>query len=71
MEGAEEEALPKAEGIDFSVLSPRPGIGLAQNDVYIAVALFYDINEIEPGEFQLLINGRDVTALADTSDYFI
>lgn len=71
VEGVEEEELPKAEGIDYSVLSPRPGNGLAQNDVFIAVALFYDINEVEQGEFQLLLNGLDVTAFADTSDYFI
>ncbi|MBO6522691.1 MAG: hypothetical protein JJ971_02605 [Balneolaceae bacterium] len=63
--------LPQAEGIDYTVLSPRPGNGLAKNDVYIAVALFYDINEVEPGEFKLLLDGLDVTGLADTSDYFI
>ncbi len=63
--------LPQAEGIDYTVLSPKPGNGLAKNDIYIAIALFYDINEVEPGEFKLLLNGLDVTDLADTSDYFI
>lgn len=66
-----EEQLPKAEGIDYSVLSPKPGNGLAQTDAYIAIALFYNKNEIEPGDFQLMLNGRDVTSMADTSDYFI
>lgn len=63
--------LEKVEGIDYSVLSPIPGNGLAKNDVYIAIALFYEESEIEKGEFQLLVDGRDVTALSDTSSYFI
>ncbi|GAB5410201.1 MAG: hypothetical protein BalsKO_25660 [Balneolaceae bacterium] len=71
VDGNEEPVLPKAEGIDYSVLSPKPGNGLAKNDAYIAIALFYNKDEIDSGEFQLLIDGRDVTSLADTSDYFV
>ncbi len=71
VEEQEEVIIPKAEGIDYSILSPKPGNGLAQNDAYIAIALFYDKEELEAGEFQLLIDGRDVTGLADTTDYFI
>ncbi len=71
VEGNDEPELPKAEGIDYSVLSPKPGNGLAQNDAYIAIALYYDKNEIEDGEFQLVLDERDVTSLADTSSYFI
>ena len=61
----------RAEGIDFTILSPKPGTGLAKNDAYIAIALYYDINTVEPGEFRLLVDGVDVTANADTSAYFI
>ncbi len=64
-------ALKRAEGIDYSILSPIPGNGLSTNDLYIAIALFYNEDEIEEGEFQLLVDGQDVTGLADTSDYFI
>lgn len=71
VDGNEEQVFTKAEGIEYSILSPKPGNGLAQNDAYIAIALFYDKKEIEAGAFQLLLDGRDITSLADTSDYFI
>lgn len=73
VEGEEQSTsnLRKAEGIDYSILSPVPGNGLEKNDIFIAVALYYDINEIEAGEFQLLVDGIDVTNEADTADYFI
>lgn len=67
----EEPTIKKATGIDYTVLSPREGYAQAQNDVYIAIALFYDINEIEAGEFKLVLDGNDVTSIADTSAYFI
>lgn len=57
--------------IDYTILSPEKGDALVPNDVVIAIALFYDINTIESGEFKLFIDNRDVTELADTSDYFI
>lgn len=57
--------------IDFTFLSPEKGDALAPNDVVIAIALFYDINALDSGEFKLFIDNRDVTELADTSDYFI
>ncbi len=62
---------PRNSGIDYTILSPEPGDAIAPNDVVIAIALFYDINELEEGEFRLFIDDRDVTELADTSDYFI
>ena len=71
VDGPPEPERERAEGIDFTILSPRPGVGLAVNDMYIAISLYYDKNTVEPGEFQLLIDGRDVTAQADTSAYFI
>ncbi|MEO9887768.1 MAG: hypothetical protein ABJR05_17210 [Balneola sp.] len=57
--------------IDFTILSPENGNAIAPNDVVIAIALFYDVNQLEPGDFRLFIDNRDVTELADTSDYFI
>lgn len=57
--------------IDFTILSPEQGDALAPNDVVIAIALFYDVEKLETGEFKLFIDNRDVTALSDTSDYFI
>ena len=61
----------RSENIDYTILSPEPGEVLAPNDIVLAVALFYDAATLAPGEFRLLLDGRDVTALADTSDYFI
>lgn len=61
----------RAEGIDYTVLSPKPGNGLAPNDAYIAIALYYDKEVIPAGSFKLFLNNLDVTSFADTSDYFI
>lgn len=61
----------KNSNIEYTILSPEEGDALAPNDVVIAVALFYDINVLEAGTFKLFIDNRDVTDLADTSDYFI
>lgn len=71
VEGISETQRKKAEGIDYTILSPKPEIGLAKNDVFVAIALYYDIEEIEDGEFLLFIDDEDVTGLADTSAYFI
>jgi hypothetical protein len=62
---------PKIDGIDHTILSPSPGNGVTKDDVLIAIALFYDINTIESGQFKLYLNGRDVTDDADASDYYI
>ncbi len=67
----EDEEKPKMEGVDYTILSPDEGTGVARNDVVIAIALFYDISAIEDGEFKLLIDNVDVTAQADTSAYYI
>ena len=61
----------KAKGIDYTILSPNPGYGVTKENSLIAISLFYDINEVEPGEFKLFVNGTDVTEKADTSAYFI
>lgn len=65
------EAVKRNEDIDYNILSPIAGNALAPNDVVIAIALYYDINTLDSGEFRLFIDNRDVTELADTSDYFI
>ena len=65
------EQRPQAEGIDYTILSPQPGNGQTPEDALIAIALYYDINQVQPGEFRLYINGMDVTEDADTSAYFI
>lgn len=57
--------------IDYTILSPEPGDVVASDNAVIAIALFYDINAIEKGEFALFVDDTDVTSLADTSDYFI
>lgn len=65
------DKIKKITSIDYTILSPEQGDALTPNDVVIAIALFYDVNQVEPGEFKLFIDNRDVTELADTSDYFI
>ncbi|MDZ7808694.1 MAG: hypothetical protein U5K71_16525 [Gracilimonas sp.] len=62
---------PKIDGIDYTILSPQPGNGLTKDDVLIAIALFYNINVIEPGEFKLYLNGIDMSEEADASDYYV
>jgi len=62
---------PRLEAVDYTILSPVPGSGLTPDDVLIAIALFYDKNELEEGEFKLYLDDKDVTGEADTSDYYI
>lgn len=71
VDGAPQEQLKRAEGIEYTILSPRPGNGLALNDVYVGISLFYDEETLDPGEFRLYVDDVDVTAEADTSNYFI
>jgi hypothetical protein len=66
-----DEQKDKIEGVDYTILSPRPGTGLTNDDVVIAIALFYDESTLQSGEFKLLIDGIDVSAEADISDYYI
>lgn len=66
-----EEKKPRLEGIDYTILSPRPGNGVTVDDVVIAIALFYEKSSLQPGEFQLFIDDKNVTSEADTSAYYI
>lgn len=65
------EALPELEEVEFTILSPRQGNGLREEDVVVAIALFYDPTILPEGEFKLLFDGTDVTADADTSAFYI
>lgn len=67
----ETEVLPAAEFIDYTILSPQPGRGLASEDLLIAVALFYDEQDVEGGTFGININGRSVTGQSEISPYTI
>tara|TARA_R110002096_G_scaffold303080_6_gene498062 strand:+ start:4289 stop:7024 length:2736 start_codon:yes stop_codon:yes gene_type:complete len=58
------------ENIDFTVLSPLQGETLASDKVLIAIALFYDIEKLEPGEFRIFVDDVDITAQVDTSAYY-
>ena len=66
-----EEEKPSLEQMDYTILSPIPGNGIANNDVLIAIALFYDIDVISSGEFKLYLNDQDVSEEADIGDYYI
>ncbi len=58
------------EHIDFTVLSPLQGETLASDKVLIAIALFYDVEKLEPGEFRLFVDDVDITTQVDTSAYY-
>lgn len=71
VEKLEEKERKRLEEIDFTILSPSVGAGVSSEDVFIALALFYDPSLIEAGEFRLLIDNIDVTEDADTSAFYI
>ncbi|MEX1011038.1 MAG: hypothetical protein WDZ29_03160 [Balneolaceae bacterium] len=62
---------PLADFIDYTILSPQPGRALGEGDVLIAVALFYDDEDVEDGNFRILINEEDVTEEAEISPFVI
>ncbi|MDR9418121.1 hypothetical protein [Gracilimonas sp.] len=66
-----EDEKPLLEEIDYTILSPTSGNGVTKDDVLIAIALFYDKNNLEPGEFRLYLDEKDITSDADTSAYYI
>jgi hypothetical protein len=72
--GEAEEEEPEYEaltGVDYTILSPEEGLAYSQDDMVLAIALFYDPDLIEPGEFRIMLDNKDVTADADTSAYFL
>lgn len=66
------EERVKQTGVDYTILSPNPGATVAQNDVVVAITLFYDPAEIDTANtsFQMLVDGQDVTEQANASPYF-
>lgn len=70
-EESPKEVRPRLEGIDYTLISPDDNSVLALNDVFIAIALYYDVNTIPEGEFKLFIDDRDVTQNTDYSPYYI
>lgn len=66
-----QDSKRKMEGVDYTILSPTPGNGVTRENVVIAIALFYDAEQIEEGEFKLYLDGNNVTAQADTSAFYI
>lgn len=71
VEPDEEEEYQPAEFIDSTILSPKPGKAVSDIDLLVAVALFYDDEDVEGGEFRLLVNGQDVTEEAEISPFTI
>jgi hypothetical protein len=63
--------IPEAGFIDVAVVSPRPGTVYSSDDVLVAVALFYDDEAIEEGQFIVKLNSLDVTADAEITPYMI
>lgn len=57
--------------IDFTVLSPEPGATVNPLDVVVAITLFYKEGDASPEQFQLKVNGKDVTGEADVTPYLI
>lgn len=58
-------------GVDYTILSPDPGVSVSQEDVVVALTLFYDSAEIDTSaSFHLYVDGEDVTEQASASDYF-
>lgn len=66
-----DEVYEVAEFIDYTILSPTLGNALSDEDLLIAVALFYDDEDTEGGEFRLIMNGEDVTSQSEISPYVL
>jgi len=60
-------------GIDYTILSPEPGVGFTQDDALIAITLFYEEGAVDTttSSFRLLLDGEDITDRARASDYFL
>lgn len=69
---SERDRRVEETGVDYTILSPDPGNTVAKRDVVVALTLFYDPAEIDTANtnFQMLLDGQDVTGQASASDYF-
>lgn len=68
---SEEKELPVANFVDYTILSPRPDAPVLDDDLLIAVAVFFDDSDMEGGQFKLNLNGEDVSEDADISSSVI
>lgn len=66
------ERRVEATGVDYTILSPGPGSAVAQNDVVLALTLFYDPAKIDTvhTSFQMLLDNKDITDQANANSYF-
>ncbi len=69
---SERQRRVEATGVDYTILSPDPEATVSQEDVVVALTLFYDAAKVDTANssFQLLLDGRDITEEANASDYF-
>lgn len=68
---SERERRVEETGVDYTILSPDPGNTVAQQDVVVAITLFYDEDDLNPEtNFKMLVDGEDVTDQASANDYF-
>jgi len=68
---SKEKDLPIADFVDYTILSPRPGTTLMDEDLLVAVAVFYDEKDTEGGEFRLVVNDEDVSEDSEISSSVI
>lgn len=68
---SERQRIVEETGIDYTILSPDPGSAVSQQDVVVALTLFYDPTEIDTSaSLRLYVDGENVTEQAYASDYF-
>lgn len=60
-----------AGGMEYTILSPEPDRRVSRRNTVIAITFFYDEKNMEPGEFLLFLDGRDVSGDAKRSDFFL
>lgn len=68
---SERQRRVEETGVDYTILSPDPDGTVAQQDVVVAITLFYDSENLNPETtFRMYVDGQDVTEQANASDYF-
>ncbi|MEL7833491.1 hypothetical protein [Fodinibius sp. Rm-B-1B1-1] len=67
----DQQKVVEQTGVDYTILSPDPGVTVSQEDVVIALTLFYEPEEIDTSvTFRMYVDGSEVTEQANASDYF-
>ncbi len=68
---SERQRIVEETGVDYTILSPDPGTAVSQQDLVVALTLFYEPTEIDTSaSFRMYVDGEDVTEQANASDYF-